>query len=909
MPGKGLQEALLSNDVKRMFSRASNLIREAIDVDGMTFFDASIGSFGARSEKISMNEKAPGPLKANTKIDTITSSSEEDCKRALASNSLEPILAPSVDENHVSILGYSTRSRSSINDHSLSDVQPSFSESQLRRLAKRYPHGKVFNFDEDGSISSSDSEIQPKAGFSSPASQDALEKSHIRRKQRKKISREEDAAHILNIAQGARSVIWFPLWDPALERWYACALIWSFSPTRAFNPDEELTYMATFGNSIMAEVSRLSALVTSQLKVDFISSISHELRSPLHGILASVEFLEDDSDMTYKQADMINTIHNCGRTLLQTIDHVLDFTKITNQMNEKFPQTQSSKLLRNKHRSSKARDISSNEASDLHALTEEVIDSVYAGARLWEAPSASRLGFENIVPSSPPVIIVDISWHENWTFDLNDGAWRRILMNLFSNALKYTTRGFVHIALSIVRDDILGKRKQYPRLCLEVSDSGSGISQEFLTNHIYTAFKQEDALSVGTGLGLSIVRQILMDLGGNIDIKSEVGEWTKAYVSVPLLPARALPLREDEDILAKARRRTTGSKACLLNSAFDLLPAMADAPTGILSPEAEALMLLKASIRSIITDWFGMEVTTSSELDLSSANVHVTMASETVEEEIRAAEKDLLIPGTTTVIVIRNALSHKPNYVTDHGVQVFYLQQPVTPRKFASIISHAFRSPHTTAQDLATTSEDSAGPLQACSSANESSRDQISPVSQANVPSSNIGLAGITPSLDTRVTGAFRPKNGESINSTFLLQKPSKVLLVEDNAINLKLLVMCMKKLKHDYVTAINGLEAVTAYKAASNTYDVVFMDIQMPIQDGLSATRDIRLFERENHLPPAAIIALTGAGSAAVRQEAFSSGIDLFLTKPVAMKSLNNIIHDLEDKGREALSQSSTTQ
>ena len=71
-----------------------------------------------------------------------------------------------------------------------------------------------------------------------------------------------------------------------------------------------------------------------------------------------------------------------------------------------------------------------------------------------------------------------------------------------------------------------------------------------------------------------------------------------------------------------------------------------------------------------------MEVTTSSELDLSSANVHVTMASETVEEEIRAAEKDLLIPGTTTVIVIRNALSHKPNYVTDHGVQVFYLQQP-----------------------------------------------------------------------------------------------------------------------------------------------------------------------------------------------------------------------------------------
>ena len=146
--------------------------------------------------------------------------------------------------------------------------------------------------------------------------------------------------------------------------------------------------------------------------------------------------------------------------------------------------------------------------------------------------------------------------------------------------------------------------------------------------------------------------------------------------SVPLLPAKALNLGEDEDILVKARRRTTGSKACLLNSAFDLLPVMTDPPTGILSPEAEALMLLKTSIRSIMTNWFGMEVTTSSELDLSVANVHITIASETVEEEIDAAETDFLIPGTTTVIVIRNTLPHKPNYVTDHGVPVFYLQQP-----------------------------------------------------------------------------------------------------------------------------------------------------------------------------------------------------------------------------------------
>lgn len=231
----------------------------------------------------------------------------------------------------------------------------------------------------------------------------------------------------------------------------------------------------------------------------------------------------------------------------------------------------------------------------------------------------------------------------------------------------------------------------------------------------------------------------------------------------------------------------------------------------------------------------------------------------------------------------------------------------VTPRKFASIISHAFRSPHTSAQVLATAVEDSASPLQVRTSANEPPPGCGPQAAGAKVPSphgSSLGLPGITPSPNARLTRGFRPESSESIDSTFPSQKPSKVLLVEDNEINLKLLVMCMKKLKHDYVTAVNGLEAVTAYKAADNPYDVVFMDIQMPIQDGLSATRDIRHFERENHLPPAAIIALTGAGSAAARQEAFSSGIDLFLTKPVAMKSLKNIIHDLEVKGREALSQ-----
>ena len=76
-----------------------------------------------------------------------------------------------------------------------------------------------------------------------------------------------------------------------------------------------------------------------------------------------------------------------------------------------------------------------------------------------------------------------------------------------------------------------------------------------------------------------------------------------------------------------------------------------------------------------------------------------------------------------------------------------------------------------------------------------------------------------------------------------------------------------------------------------------------MPIMDGIESTRHIRRYERENALEPVALIALTGAANPDTRQQAFSSGIDLFLTKPVPMKSLKVMLDDLEVNGREGLS------
>ena len=75
-----------------------------------------------------------------------------------------------------------------------------------------------------------------------------------------------------------------------------------------------------------------------------------------------------------------------------------------------------------------------------------------------------------------------------------------------------------------------------------------------------------------------------------------------------------------------------------------------------------------------------------------------------------------------------------------------------------------------------------------------------------------------------------------------------------------------------------------------------------MPVMSGIESTRHIRRFEREQGLNPVALIALTGAANPNTRQEAFSSGVDLFLTKPVPMKSLKVMLDDLKSNGREEL-------
>lgn len=90
---------------------------------------------------------------------------------------------------------------------------------------------------------------------------------------------------------------------------------------RVFTNEQELSYLAAFSNSVMAEVARLDTKIADAAKADFISSISHELRSPLHGILGTTDLLKE-TQIDSQQSSQVQTIETCGKTLLDTINHV-----------------------------------------------------------------------------------------------------------------------------------------------------------------------------------------------------------------------------------------------------------------------------------------------------------------------------------------------------------------------------------------------------------------------------------------------------------------------------------------------------------------------------------------------------------------------------------------------------------
>jgi CheY-like chemotaxis protein len=125
------------------------------------------------------------------------------------------------------------------------------------------------------------------------------------------------------------------------------------------------------------------------------------------------------------------------------------------------------------------------------------------------------------------------------------------------------------------------------------------------------------------------------------------------------------------------------------------------------------------------------------------------------------------------------------------------------------------------------------------------------------------------------------------------MKETLSVLLVEDNILNQRITTFSLKKFNHMVDIANNGLEAVNKYR--ENDYDVILMDIMMPVMDGLEATSQIRKFEKENpskkHTP---VIAITANTLDNDRDKCIATGMDEYMAKPFDMNRLNEIFKEL---------------
>ncbi|OAL27594.1 hypothetical protein AYO22_03498 [Fonsecaea multimorphosa] len=881
-----------------------------------------------------------------------------------------------------SIIAYSTQSNPVIPEKGLEERVNGLDGEILNDLVKRYPGGRLFTMEWNVSSSSED-DLESSRRFRSSPSQSRIH-SHRKRLEVKAIR----AAFPF-----AGQVLFTPLWDATTGSFaYGCFVATALE-TRSFNSSIELPFLNSFCSTLMGECSRLDTMIADKQKSDFVGTISHEMRSPLHGLLASVEFLAE-TDLSGFQRSLISTIDSCGRTLLDTINHVLDFSKI-NSFQKHWQASNKKHSHASRRHNFLGPDNSSKTIShgapallqllgviDVSAVLEEVVDGLVLGYTYTsgldltdiprEAPGRGKRGRPETHCVDPVKITLDVQ-KADWTFLTQPGAVRRIIMNLTGNAIKYTSRGSIKVRLQLQTSQ---EERGNDVMVLTVADTGKGISQDFLSTKLFVPFAQENALAPGTGLGLSIVRSIVLMLGGSIDVKSKLNEGTTVEVVLPIkrpLPGQTSTQTTPYSDGASGLNSNGSSNAD--NSISLLRDEWSDAAVTFWQPELEPDDDLARIVESYVQDWYNLPF-----LDpLLCDSCAVVVAEE--ENLERLLGRLVATPGRRPALVVMCSVLSRHSVALVQSLEericsaVEFVSEPCGPHKLARSIrlalekQAAVRSRFSLAVDqqvvlpsvetasttpgttdsvsLGTTETESvveelaemdlnrpgetdnakvvqATETFAASQASHNAQMAIhDPITALRTPRNHVSEGESFPfpshsqessrmrresdrwSIHKNPSNPASPHEAPNVRSRApsspqptIARVDPHILLVDDNKINLKLLETFLKtKRKYGRIEqAEDGQQAVDAVKAAKDPFDIIFMDISMPILDGFEATRAIRQYEDLRGCKPGAmVIALTGLASARDQSEVFSSGCDIYMTKPVSFKEVGKLLNNWE--------------
>lgn len=226
----------------------------------------------------------------------------------------------------------------------------------------------------------------------------------------------------------------------------------------------------------------------AKLKTQFMSTVSHELRTPLYGVIGMTEIIENEH-AELKDSKYINSLKFSAKYLLSLINDVLSLSKIESENIELI-----------------------YEDVNFKSEIETIVNSMEVIAKQYNNSISLELA-----PNVPKYIKTDKT------------RLSQIIINLLSNALKFTKDGNVNIYIYTVNNSVLN---------FEITDTGVGIPQKYI-DKVFDKFVQvernSDEQFQGTGLGLAIVKRFIDSFGGQIDIDSELNKGTKITFSIPLI--------------------------------------------------------------------------------------------------------------------------------------------------------------------------------------------------------------------------------------------------------------------------------------------------------------------------------------------------------------------------------------
>ena len=495
----------------------------------------------------------------------------------------------------------------------------------------------------------------------------------------------------------------------------------------------------------------------NEAKTLFLSNISHELRTPINGILGFSKILSS-TKLDEEQKDFVETISTSSEELLSVVNNILDVA-----------QTQSGQI----------------EVENNHFNVFEVFENL---AHLY-AVEASKKEIEFLLWIDPALAYMSV--------ESDAEKIKQVLMNLISNALKFTkAKGQVDI--SIKKE---ASKKGVIAIKFDVTDTGIGMSQEQL-KRVFSAFTQADNSNTrefsGAGLGLTLARSWVSMLGGELQLESVEGKGTTVSF-----------------ILTLAQKELTQSEK-VKGVRLGLYTPLA------LQAEKSHNYLTRylSSVRGVTLESFETLVACK-EAEFGSFDVLYVHYDQINKEELHriVAQYSSEIP---LVLVTKLENRFKIQDIAPAFSQIIY--KPITFSKMKNSVKISVQN-----KELLTTSS--------------------------------------------------------STEKMFNL----KALVVEDNKVNQKVIVHTLKNLGIESDTADNGKEALEVFKASY--YDIVFMDIQMPVMNGVVATKEIIKHEELNKLTHTPIIAVTTNTLKGDRESYLEAGMDEYIAKPINAQKFISVV------------------